>query len=88
MNQFTPGHSEDTIARLLIYADMILSDFFPWGYLKSLIYETPVESEIDLVAKMVIAAENARVFERVRQSILKRYQTYIDVGGGYLNQLL
>ena len=27
-----------------------------WGYTKSIIYETPVESEMDLVARIVAAA--------------------------------
>ena len=54
--------------------DMTPFDFFLWGYLKSLIYKTPVESEMDLVARMDIVAEgkieeNPRFFERVRQFV-------------------
>ena len=58
-------------------------DLFLRCYMKSLIYETPVKSEMNLVARIVLAArkvtENPRVLKRVRQTILKRYQTYIDV---------
>ena len=58
-------------------------DFFLWSYMKSLIHETPVESEMDIVAKIVVAVvmivENPRIFEHIRQSILKRYQTCIDI---------
>ena len=72
--------------------DMTPLDFFLRGYMKSLIYETLVESEMDLVARIVVAAgknfSNIRVFERVRQSILKRYQTCTGVGDRHLKQLL
>ena len=51
-------------------------DFFFFGYTKSLIYKAPVESEVDLVVRILVAAgkiaEDPRIFERVRQSILKR----------------
>ena len=59
-------------------------DFNLWSHIKSLIYEASVESEMDLVARIAVAAgqiaENPRIFEHARQSILKRYQTCIDVG--------
>ena len=60
-----------------------------FGFLSLGLYEvsnlqTPVESEMDLVSRIVVAAgkiaEDPRDFKRVRQSILKRYQTCIDVG--------
>ena len=44
---------------------------------------------MDLVARILVAAgkiaENQRVFERVRQSILMRYQTCIDLGEDILS---
>ena len=47
---------------------------------------------MDVVAIIVVAAgkiaEDRRVFEGVRQSNLKMYQTCIDVGGGHFEQLL
>ena len=61
----------------------ISSDFFLRGYMKSFIYETQEESEMDLVARIIVAAgkiaENTQVFARIWQSILKRYQTCINV---------
>ena len=60
---------------------------FLYGYVNSLIYETPVESD-DFHRRIVVAAgkiaENPRVFEHVRQSILKRYKICIEVGGGII----
>ena len=43
--------------------------------MKSLIYNTPVESEMDLVGRIVDAAgliaDNPRVFDRIRESLLR-----------------
>ena len=53
--------------------------------MKSLIYESPLESVMDLVGRIVDAAgliaDNPRVFDRVRESLLSRYQTCTDVHG-------
>ena len=38
------------------FPDLTPLDFYLWGRMESLIYETPVESEVDLVGKMVDAA--------------------------------
>ena len=48
-----------------------------------LIYETPVGSEMNLVAKIVVAAgkiaETRRVFERVGQSIRAIHSIYLHL---------
>ena len=36
--------------------DLIALDFFLLGNMKTLVYETPVESEMDLIARVVAAA--------------------------------
>ena len=55
-------------------------------------YETRVESEVDLGGRMVdaagLVADNARVFDRIRESLLRGYQTCIAVQGGHFEQLL
>ena len=70
--------------------DMTPLEFYLWYHLKSLIYETPVESEMDLAGKRAVAvweiAENPRVIKHVLQS-MKRYQSCIDVGSGHFEQL-
>ena len=47
-------------------------------------YETQVESEMDLVARITVAAgqiaKNPRVLKLIRQPILNKNQTCIDVG--------
>ena len=49
--------------------DMSPLDFFLRSYMKSLIYEISMESEMSLVARMVFdtgrIAKNPRIFERV-----------------------
>ncbi|KAJ4433430.1 hypothetical protein ANN_15689 [Periplaneta americana] len=40
--------------------DLTPLDFFLWGYVKSLVYETPVETEEDLRARILAACDNVR----------------------------
>lgn len=72
--------------------DMTPLDFYLWGHMKSLIYETPVETEMDLVGRIVAAAgciaDDPGVFDRVQESILRRYQKCIDVQGRHFEQFL
>jgi hypothetical protein len=72
--------------------DMAPLDFYFWGHVKSLVYETPVQSEQDLIGRIVEAsariAETAGVFERVRQSLHRRFQACIAADGRHFEQLL
>ena len=66
-------------------------DFYLWGHMKSLIYETPVETEMDL-GRIVAAAgcieDDPGLFVRVQESILRRYQKCIDVQGRHFEQFM
>ncbi|GBN28235.1 Ectonucleotide pyrophosphatase/phosphodiesterase family member 6 [Araneus ventricosus] len=57
-------------------SDLNPLDFFFWGHLKSLVYETPVDLAEDLMARIVVVADKINstpeIFERVRQSFLRR----------------
>lgn len=72
--------------------DLSSIDYFLWGHLKAIIYETPVDSIEDLVARLSIAAASVRempgIFGTVRQSLLRRYQACITVGGRNFEHLL
>ncbi|GBM72035.1 hypothetical protein AVEN_89792-1 [Araneus ventricosus] len=50
-------------------SDLNPLDFFFWGHMKSLVYQTPVDSAEDLVARIVVAADKINttpgIFERV-----------------------
>ena len=57
--------------------------FFLSGAIKNLVYDTLVNSEMDLVARISIAAtmiiETPGIFEHVRQFMFHRYQACIHV---------
>ena len=67
-------------------------DFFLWGFLKGLVYETPVISSEDLVARVVEAAARVRdrpgLFERVHQSMIRRCEACIVADGKNFEHLL
>jgi hypothetical protein len=72
--------------------DMTPLDFFFWGHMKSLVYATPVQSEEDLVARIAVASgdisEMPGLFHNIRQSLTRRYQKCIDLGGTNFEQYL
>ena len=65
---------------------------FLWEYLNSLVFETPVEMGIELVARIVadydIIQNTSGIFVRVRQNLLRRCNFCIEVGGRQFEQLL
>ncbi|GFW46040.1 DUF4817 domain-containing protein [Trichonephila clavipes] len=65
--------------------DLSPLDFFLWSAMKGLVYDTPVVSEMDLVARISIAAARIRempgVFEDVRQSMSRRCRACIHANG-------
>ncbi|GFU62335.1 DUF4817 domain-containing protein [Trichonephila clavipes] len=65
--------------------DLSPLDFFLWCAMKGLVYDTPVVSEMDLVARISIAAARIRempgVFEDVRQSMSRRCRACIHANG-------
>lgn len=72
--------------------DLSSLDFFLWGAIKCVVYRDPVESEMDLVARLVCAAatikETPGVFDRVRQSMLRRCQACLASDGANFEHLL
>ena len=49
--------------------------YFLWGYLMSLVFETPVETDIELVARIVAAYDTIQntsgIIVRVRQNLVR-----------------
>ena len=72
--------------------DLTPLDFFLWGHMKSLVYDTPVESEQSLIARIVVAAgeisDNPRMVARVHRSLFNRCRSCITVNGRHFEQLL
>ena len=57
----------------------------------TLLYETPVESEMDLIARVAVTADDVaqdrRMLSRVQQSFQRRCQVCIEAGGRHFEQL-
>lgn len=72
--------------------DVTPLDFFLWGTMKQLVYSSPVESEMDLVARVVEAAAiikgDDQVFRRVQRSMIDRFRLCNRVDGRHFEQLL
>lgn len=67
-------------------------DFFLWGYLKNLVYATPVNSLEDLTARLhnaagIIRAQPGKIL-RSQESLLRRVQLCLDNEGRHFEQLL
>lgn len=67
-------------------------DYFFWGYLKSLVYATPVVDENDLRNRIVDSSNIIRntpgIFERVRHSMERRLRACIDSRGSHFEHLI
>lgn len=67
-------------------------DFCLWGYLKSLVYQTPVENMEELQERVVngcnVIRQNPGVFERVRVSLRNRIDRCLDMNGGHFEHML
>lgn len=67
-------------------------DFCIWGYLKSLVYNTPVGNIEDLRNRIVASCETIRnsphVFDSIRHSMRRRIDSCITTEGGHFEHLL
>ena len=72
--------------------DLNSIDFFFWGALKIAVYVTPVNSELDLVARIVCAAvdiqQSAGIFQSVRQSMVRRCNACFASNGSNIEHFL
>ncbi|GBN38386.1 hypothetical protein AVEN_204786-1 [Araneus ventricosus] len=72
--------------------DLTCLDYFLWGYVKSLVSETPFNSAEDLVAPIAAAAGEVRdtpsIFANVRSSMRRRREACIKARGRNFEHLL
>ncbi|GBM97255.1 hypothetical protein AVEN_264451-1 [Araneus ventricosus] len=72
--------------------DLNSLDYFLWGYVKSLVYETPVNSAEVFVARIAAAAGEVRdtpgIFANVRSSMRRRCEACIPAWGRNFDHLL
>ena len=74
------------------WSDLNPLHYFLWGYLKSLVFEIPVETDIELVVRIVAAYDiihnTSEIFVRVWQNLVCRCHFCIEFGGRQFEQLL
>ncbi|GFT04312.1 uncharacterized protein TNCV_1928731 [Trichonephila clavipes] len=72
--------------------DLSCLDFYFWGHMKSLVYDTPVDNAEELVARIAVAAGEIRnspgVFQNVRMSKRRRCEACIVARGRNFEHLL
>jgi hypothetical protein len=72
--------------------DLTSLDFFLCGYMQGLVYDTPVETQHDLMARIAVAAatiwEMLRIFQRIHHNIARWCRIYNEVSGHHFKQLL
>ena len=72
--------------------DLKSMDFFFWGTMKDLVYGTPIDSEMDLDARIVATSGTVRempgIFENVRQSMQRCCEACVRVNGRNFEHLL
>ncbi|KAM0730400.1 hypothetical protein ACS0PU_002729 [Formica fusca] len=63
-----------------------------WGHLKTLVYAVEITNEEKLHQRIVDACKTIRnrhgIFERVRQSVIRRVHACIETGGGHFEHSL
>jgi hypothetical protein len=64
---------------------LALLTWLHWIHMQSLVYETPVETQHDLMARIAVAAGTIRemlgIFQRVQRNITRRCRTCNEVSG-------
>jgi len=72
--------------------DLTPLDYYIWGHMKTLVYETKVDSRAELRARIFAVAEQIRNHpDRIAsaiQSLLIRAEKCVANGGGHFEQLL
>lgn len=72
--------------------DLTPLDFCIWGHVKDLVYETPVENQEELVARIILAFDDLKakpgISKNIRRNMRKRCNLCIEQGGRQFQQFL
>ncbi|KAJ8866317.1 hypothetical protein PR048_032160 [Dryococelus australis] len=70
--------------------DLTPLDYLLWSHMKGHIYETPVNSEEDLLAQIIAAADLKLpgIGDRVYQNMVRRYRVCVEVAGRHIEPFL
>ena len=65
-------------------------DFYLWGHLKTILYDTPLAT-VEVLRNRIIAAcekirNNPGIFEHIRQSMRRQCEACIDAEGNHFQQ--
>ena len=87
-----PGVGSEGAVQLNGSPDLTPLDFFLWGHIKRLVYETPVPDEETLLVRILADSDEVRgmsdVFCRVRQSFLHRCNACTECAGRHFEHIL
>ena len=79
-------------SRSVFTPELTLLDYYIWGHMKTLVYETKVDSREELRHRIFAAAVHIRShpdsIASAIQSLLLRAENCIGTGGGHFEQLL
>ena len=70
--------------------DLTPLEHFLWGHMKSFVYKTPVDSEEDLLARVMAAADIGKkgIGDRVYENMVRRYRVCVEVAGRHIEPFL
>ncbi|KAJ8866390.1 hypothetical protein PR048_032233 [Dryococelus australis] len=70
--------------------DLTPLDYFLWNHMNGVVYETPVESEEDLLARIMAAEELGLpgIGDRVYRNMVRRYHVCVDLAGRHIEPVL
>lgn len=72
--------------------DLTALDFFLWGHVKSLVYETPIPNAEELLGRVMAACAHVQdmpgIFHRVRTSMNNRAQLCMEQNGRHIEPLM
>ncbi|GBO34944.1 hypothetical protein AVEN_219592-1 [Araneus ventricosus] len=72
--------------------DLSCLEFFCWGQMKTLVYDTPIDSVEDVVARLSVTAEEIQdlpeIFQNVRNSMRRRCEACMTASGRNFEHLL
>ena len=83
------GHG-GPIAWPALSSDLNPLDYYLWGHMKSLIYDTPVSIEENLLARVMAVTDvgGSRIGDRMYQSTIWRYRICVNFGGSHIEPFL
>ena len=70
--------------------DLTPLNYFLWGHMKCLVYETPVDAEEYLLARAMVLADVGLqgIGDRVHENIVRCYRVCVEIAGRHIEHFL